>query len=313
MVSASLYAVWFDGSNKSLVWYDPAEFTSNGWLTPTNWTGVISLSDQIVTSGSVPWSIGAYNPPPASGWPLTDWFEDILLRSGGPSVYDGLTAHDIPWTSTAVISAATYFGEIFGNEDYQVGGKSGTLDTPWQAALYVPFQTEPSAYLHRQGSFAQAMIASQFPGQTAGSDYAVFPFPDIEPAYSNAVIVAGDRAVVVFSDTTGARALLNFLISVDAANIWASEGRISPNRRASSGLYPDSNTRAAADQLANADIVRFDLSDQAPEDLRTFLYAAMLDLVRAAPDRDAMEIVLLRIEARAAGWGRVYVPLVMTE
>jgi hypothetical protein len=50
-----------------------------------------------------------------------------------------------------------------------------------------------------------------------------------------------------------------------------------------------------------------------PEDLRTFLYAAMLDLVRAAPDRDAMEIVLLRIEARAAGWGRVYVPLVMTE
>jgi hypothetical protein len=157
------------------------------------------------------------------------------------------------------------------------------------------------------------MIASQFPGQTAGADYAVFPFPDIAPAYSNAVLVAGDAAVIAFSDTTGAKALVNFLISVDAADIWASEGRVSPNRRANYGLHPDPNTRAAAEQLANADLVGFDLSDQWPEDLRTFLYGAMLDLVRAAPDPDAMEIVLLRVEARAAGWRIVYVPLVMTE
>jgi alpha-glucoside transport system substrate-binding protein len=312
MVSASLYAVWFNGNNKSLVWYDPVEFSSHSWQTPTKWTEVISLSDHIVSLGLVPWSIGTESGP-ISGWPLTDWFEDILLRSAGPAVYDDLSGHDIPWTSAEVISAGAYFGEILGNEEYQLDGKSGTLNRSWLDAVFVPFETTPSAYLHRQGSFAQGLIANHFPAQTAGTDYAVFPFPDIEPAYSNAVLVAGDQAVVVFSDTTGARALVNFLISVDAADIWASQGHSSPNRRANSDLYPDPNTRAAAEQLANADIVRFDLSDQLPEDLRTFLYAAMLDLVQAAPDPDAMEIVLLRIEARAAGWGSVYVPLVTSE
>ena len=309
MVSATLYAVWFDAVNKSLVWYDPVEFASHGWPTPTNWTEVISLSDHIVTSGMVPWSIGAESGP-ASGWPLTDWFEDILLRSAGPTVYDDLTADDIPWTSTEVLLAVTCFGEILGNEDYQLDGKSGTLNTSFLSAIYVPFETAPSAYLHRQGGFAQALIEDHFPGQTAGTDYTVYPFPDIDPGYTNAVLVGGGYAAVVFSNTVGAEALVNFLIAPDAADIWESAGHTSPNRSANSGLYPDPNTRAAAKQLANADIVRFDLSDQVPADLNRFLWLAMQDLVRAAPDPGAMEAVLLRIEAMAAGWPSVYLPLV---
>lgn len=126
----------------------------------------------------MPWSIGAESGS-ASGWPLTDWFEDILLRSAGPAIYDDLITHSIPWTSTEVISAMNYFGQIFGNEDYQLGGKSGTLNTGFVPAMFPPFKDPPRAYLHRQASFGQGVIASQFPSQTAGTDYAVFPFPDI--------------------------------------------------------------------------------------------------------------------------------------
>ena len=309
-VDGTLYGVWFNASNKSLVWYDPMEFANRGWTTPTNWTETISLSEQISnTTGTPPWSIGNESGP-ATGWPLTDWFEDILLRSAGPDVYDALIAHEIPWTHTEVVSAMTYFGHIFGNEDYQLGGKSGTLNTSFIDAIFPPFEESPRAYLHRQGIWVQNLISDQFPTQTAGTDYAVFPFPDIGSTYTNAVLGAGDIAMA-FSDTTEVRSLINFLITTDAAEIWIAEGNISPNRNADTSLYPDPNTRAAVEQMANADIFRFDLTDQLPGDLNEYVWSQMDDLVQAAPDQEAMEEVLARIEFRASHPYGIYLPLVV--
>jgi alpha-glucoside transport system substrate-binding protein len=306
-VDGTLYGVWFDAVNKSLVWYDPAEFSSHGWVTPTNWTELLALSDQISnTTSTPPWSIGS-ECGEASGWPLTDWFEDILLRSAGPQVYDQLVAHDIPWTHAEVLSALTYFGDIFGNEAYQLGGKSGTLDTNFLDAILPPFRGPPEAYLHRMASFASGVIASQFPSQTAGVDYAAFPFPDINPAYTNAVMGGGD-IVVVFSPTAEAQSLINFLITTDAAEIWIAEGNSSPNRSVDFALYDDPNVRAAARQMANADIFRFDLSDQLSSEMNEFVWSQMDDLVWAAPDPNAMEAVLTRIEMRA---NAIYLPAVV--
>ena len=309
-VNGALYGVWFNAHSKSLVWYDPTEFANHGWTTPTNWTDTIALSEQISnTTGTPPWSIGNESGP-ATGWPLTDWFEDILLRSAGPEIYDDLVAHDIPWTHTEVISAMTYFGDIFGNEDYQLGGKSGTLSKSFSDALYPPFEEPPRAYLHRQGNWAQSLINGQFPTQTAGTDYAVFPFPDISSTHTNAVMGAGDIATV-FSNTTDAQSLIKFLITTDAAEIWITEGNTSPNRSADTSLCPDPITRAAADQVANAGIFRFDLTDQLSGDLNEYVWSQMDDLVQAAPDLEAMKEVLARIEFKASHPYGIHVPLVV--
>jgi alpha-glucoside transport system substrate-binding protein len=311
-VDGTLYGVWFNANNKSLVWYDPAEFASHAWTTPTTWVELLALSDQISnTTATAPWSIGSESGP-ASGWPLTDWFEDILLRSAGPQIYDDLAAHDIPWTHTAVISAMTYFGDILGNESYQLGGKNGTLSTYFIDAIYPPFEEPPAAYLHHQATFVQGILASQFPSQTAGTDYAVFPFPDIDPAYANAAMGAGDAAIV-FTATAEAQALINFLITTDAAEVWIAAGNSSPNRTVDFSLYPDPNSRAAAEQMAHADIFRFDLSDQLPGDLNEFLWSQMDDLVRAAPDLQAMTDVLFRIEVRASNPSRIFLPLILRD
>lgn len=311
-VDGTLYGVWFNAANKSLVWYDPIEFSSHGWLTPTNWTELLALSDEILSAtGTPPWSIGSESAA-ATGWPLTDWFEDILLRSAGPQVYDQLVAHDIPWTHPAVLSATTNFGDIFGNEAYQLGGKSGTLNTWFGDAILAPFREPPEAYLHRQASFASSFIASEFPTQTPGIDYAVFAFPDIDPDYTNAVMGAGD-IVVVFTATAEAQSLVNFLITTDAAEIWVEAGNSSPNRNVDFGLYTDPTLRAAALQMANADIFRFDLSDLLSSELNQFLWSQMDDLVWAAPDPDAMRTVLARIEIHASGAHVVYLPMVLQE
>jgi hypothetical protein len=80
----------------------------------------------------------------------------------------------------------------------------------------------PSAYLHHQGSFMQDF--SNYPSQLPGIDYAIFPFPTIDPAYSNAVMGGGDMAVML-NDSTEARAFINFLITTEAADTWVDKGR----------------------------------------------------------------------------------------
>jgi alpha-glucoside transport system substrate-binding protein len=249
----------------------------------------------------------------ATGWPLTDWFEDILLRSAGPDVYDDLAAHDIPWTHPEVLTAMTYFADVFGNEAYQLGGKEGTLSTYFIDAAYAPFTDPPQAYLHRQGSFAGAWIAGDYPGQVAGADYDVFPFPDIDPAHANAVMGAGDLALA-FNSGSGTQALINYLISTEAAEVWIGTGNTSPNRTADLDLYPNPIARAAAEQLTNADIYRFDLTDQLDSGLNVYVWRQMDDLVRAAPDREAIERVLQRIEWKASGTlNQVYLPICVRE
>lgn len=308
-VNDALFGVGINASNKSLVWYDPTQFASHSWSAATTWSELLELSDQILSeTGTPPWSIGMESAE-ASGWPITDWFENILLRSAGPQVYDDLVAHNIPWTHPEILTAMTHFGDIFGNEDYQLGGKSGTINTSFIDAMMPPFKEPPEAYLHHQGSFASNFIANQFPTQISGTDYAVAPFPDINPVYSNALVGAGDMAFV-FENTSKAQSFINFLISTDAAEAWIANGGMSPNKSVDFNLYTDPNLRAAAQQLANADIFRFDLTDQLPSDLNQYVWSKMDDLIMAAPDPEAMEIVLGRIEAFATRQ-LLFLPLIL--
>jgi alpha-glucoside transport system substrate-binding protein len=306
-----LCGVAFNVNNKSLVWYVPQEFSNRGWITPTTWTGMLALSDQMVSSGKIPWSIGSESGV-ASGWPLTDWFEDIFLHKYGGEVYDDLTIHALSWTSPEVIAAVNDFAQIFGNENYQLGGKYGTLNTSFIDALYPLFESPPQAYLHRQASFAQWFIQDHFPSQVPGVDYAIFPFPNMNAGVQNAFLGGGDL-VSMMKDSPGGRALLNYLITEDAADIWVANGGISPNRNVNYGLYGDSNTRKAAEWLANASTFRFDLSDLMPAELSTFFWSAIQDLVLAAPNQANMLAVLQQIENKASQFQQIISPGVATQ
>jgi alpha-glucoside transport system substrate-binding protein len=302
-VGTRLCGVPFSANNKSLVWYDPQEFSGQGWATPTTWTEMLALSDQIVSSGTPPWSIGLESGL-ASGWPATDWFEDIFLHKYGGDLYDDLTVHAISWTSPEVVAAFNDFAQIFGNESYQLGGKTGTLNTFFIDAIYPPFNSPPGAYLHRQGSFARGFIQNEFPSQVPGVDYAIFSFPNMNPAVQNAHLGAGDLAMML-EDSPEARDFINYIITTDAANVWVAGGGVSPNKNVDFDLYPDPNTRQAAEWLANAATFRFDLSDLMPAELNTFFWSALLDLVVAAPDQGDMLVVLQQIEDKASEFQQI--------
>ena len=65
---------------KSMIWYPKTAFDAAGYKVPTTWDELVALSDQIVADGSTPWCVG-FGSEGSTGWPATDWMEDIMLRT----------------------------------------------------------------------------------------------------------------------------------------------------------------------------------------------------------------------------------------
>lgn len=260
-VDGQLVSIFFKPAYKSLVWYNPGAFEAAGYEVPTNWDELIALSDQIAADGTTPWCIG-FESGAASGWPGTDWIEDIMLRTAGPEVYDQWVNHEIAWTDPAVQTAWERFGEIVRTEEYLAGGTTGVLATNFGDSPAGLFSDPPGCYLHKQASF----ITGFFPEDAvAGEDYAFFPFPEIDPAYGTPALTSGDF-VVMFNDTPQARAFVEYLASVEAQEIAAAEwpGFISASREVNLDAYPDELTRQIAEALTAAEVARFDASDMMP-------------------------------------------------
>ena len=110
-----------------MVWYPKAAFDEAGYKVPETWDDMLALSDQIVADGSTPWCVG-FESGGATGWPATDWMEDIMLRTAGSETYDKWVAHEIPFNDPAVVHAGEVFGDIMFHEGYVLGGAEPTPD-----------------------------------------------------------------------------------------------------------------------------------------------------------------------------------------
>ncbi len=287
-----VYGIFYKVAIKSLVWYNPKAFAAKGYEVPTTWDELIALSDQIVADGGTPWCIGLESGS-ASGWPGTDWIEDIMLRTAGPEVYDQWVRHEIPWTDPAVKRAWELFGQIARNEQYVYGGTTGVLSTNFGDSPRPMFDDPPGCYMHRQASF----ITGFFPeGLVAGEDYDFFPFPPIDEQWGTPALVAGD-VIVMFNDTPEARQLVEYLASAEPQAAWAERGGfISANKNVPLDVYPDDLTRNMAKAIVEAKVARFDGSDLMPAAVGAgSFWKGVLDYVGGA-DLDA---VLEEIEASA--------------
>ena len=126
-----------------------------------------------MADGSTPWCVG-FESGGATGWPATDWMEDIMLRTAGPDVYDQWVSHEIPFNDPAVATAAETFGDVMFGEGYVLGGAEQTPAIAFGDAPTPMFDDPPGCWLHRQASFINAFFPE---GTEAGVDYDWFPFP----------------------------------------------------------------------------------------------------------------------------------------
>lgn len=247
---------------KSMVWYPKDDFDAAGYEVPASHEELIALSDQIVQDGGTPWCVG-FESGSATGWPATDWMEDIMLRTAGPEVYDQWVAHEIPFNDPAVKGAAEVFGEIMFTDGYVLGGADQTPSIAFGDAPLPMFDDPPKCWLHRQASF----INSFFPeGTKAGKDYDWFPFPPID---QEGTLFAGELAVA-FRDAPEIRDFLERFVNQEvqcAQGAVEASSRISPNVDVGPDCYANPILADASEVLTGAleaGTGRFDASDLMP-------------------------------------------------
>jgi alpha-glucoside transport system substrate-binding protein len=279
---------------KSMVWYPKDDFDAAGYEVPETWDDLMALSDQIVADGGTPWCVG-FGSEGSTGWPATDWMEDIMLRTAGPDVYDQWYKHEIPFNDPAVLAAAEQFGDVMFKQGYVLGGAASTPDIAFGDAPLPMFEDPPGCWLHRQASF----INANFPEDAeAGVDYDWFQLPPID---QEGTLYAGELTVVGSNRPEVVDFLNRFIaedVQCEMGGVQASS-RISPNVNVGPECY-------ANDILADASVVltdaltagtgRFDASDLMPAEVGSgSFWTGMIDYMRGGPDN--VEQVLDEIES----------------
>jgi alpha-glucoside transport system substrate-binding protein len=257
-VDDTLYAVWFRAAQKSTVWYNTHVFSDAGVEPPATWDDLLTTAQTISDSGVPPYSVGV-----DVGWPLSDLFENIYLRTAGPDMYDQLAKHEIPWTDPSVKDALTKMGDILGDPDLIAGGTSGALQTDFTGSVTQMFADPPEGAMLFEGNFVGAVVNGDTQSKV-GPDADFFDFPSIDGS-APAVMGGGDLAALL-KDSEGGKALIKFLATPEAAEVWAGlGGYISPNKNVDISAYTDPVDQRVAQALIDAgDSVRYDLSDLQP-------------------------------------------------
>src|ERR1700730_12983601 len=123
------YAVIVKAALKSVIWYDPRNLPASDLAQLSGphltWAQLMRLTGGMVAGSTTPWCMGLEDSS-SSGWPGTDWIEDILLHQSGPQAYDRWVAGTLPWTSAPVVRAWQTFGQVADAPGLVHGGGQGS-------------------------------------------------------------------------------------------------------------------------------------------------------------------------------------------
>ena len=151
-----------------------------------------------------PWCVGIESGG-ASGWPATDWIENIMLLTQPPEVYDDWVAGKVKFSDPADHLGIDIFGSIVNDDKKVAGGTKAVAATNFGDSPKGLFTVPPQCYLHNQASF----ITSFFPKDAkAGVDYDFFYLPPMKahPELGNPVEGSGNL-VTITKDSPAARGL----------------------------------------------------------------------------------------------------------
>lgn len=274
------YAVPYNVNLKSLVWYVPGNFEDAGYDIPETFDDLIALSDQMVADGFTPWCIGIGSDA-ATGWPATDWVEDIMLRTTSLENYNAWATNDLAFTDDIIVNAIEMFGMFARNEDYVAGGSSSVATTDFREAPAGLFTTPPQCFMHRQASFISGFFPDDVDIEAGDADF--FYFPPIEEEFGRPVL-GGGTLIAVTEDSPATQKFMEFLVSPLAHELWMAQvGFLTPHAGVNVDLYSSTALRNQGVILLEADSFGFDASDLMPGAIGAgAFWTAMVDYVNGA-------------------------------
>jgi alpha-glucoside transport system substrate-binding protein len=257
----AFYGFPFKDDVKSLVWYVPENFSDAGYEIPKTMEDLKALTQQIVDDGGTPWCIGLGSGA-ATGWPATDWVEDLMLRTQPPEVYDQWVTNEIPFNDPRVINAINEFGWFAKNDAFVAGGAGAVATTDFRDSPKGLFSSPPQCYLHRQASFIPAFFPE---GTVVGQDVDFFYFPAYASKDLGTPVLGAGTTWTITNDSPEAHKLIAFLQTPKAHETWmARKGFLTPFKGVDTSKFGDPTLKRMNDILLNATTFRFDGSDLMP-------------------------------------------------
>ncbi len=254
------YGFFYNVNVKSLVWYIPENFKEKGYKVPKTMEELQALTKKIAADGGAkPWCIGLGSDA-ATGWPGTDWVEDLMLRLHAPEVYDGWVNNSVKFNDPRVIEALEAYGWFSKNDAYVDGGAKAVATVSFKDSPKGLFGSPPKCYMHKQASFIPAFFPE---GKASDADF--FYFPSYAGKKLGNPVEGGGTIMTITKDSKGARAFMEYLQHPQAHEIWMAEGGfLTPHKGVDLAKYKTPALKKQGEILLNATTFRFDGSDLMP-------------------------------------------------
>ena len=269
----NIWGIPYKADVKSTIWYPIKAFEAKGYTVPTTWDELIALSDKIVADGSNPWCVSAGGPGTATGWQITDWVEEVVLKTKGLDYYNDWISHKVTFQDPGIKDAFDKVGKIFFTPKYVFGGNTAIVATDQKTPMDPMFTDDlanPKCWMQKIPTwygpdfFPDQRASGQPSKYVIGTDVGIFPFPTIDPAQNNAEGSADTLMVLV--DRPEVRAVAEFLATPEGIQNWIRAGSaISTNTTTPADWYAGAYKLKVASEIANnAAGIGFDASDLMP-------------------------------------------------
>lgn len=271
-VNGKTYGLPYNINVKSLVWYNPKAFAAAGYTVPTTDAELMALQAKIIADGSgYPWCVGIASQG-SDGWPMTDWFEEYVLRYGGLTQYNDWITHKLLFDSPLVKKAAAKVESMIFAPGAVNGGGKAIASTDFGAAgnnLFVSGgKAAGQCFMMRQGTFItgffpQAIQDSVNSGSTA--DVNAFPLPTPDGSVTSGTLGGGDL-VAAFKNNAAIKQVVSYLVGDFGTNgydkTWTAA--LSPHNNYAESNYSSPFQKIASKAVSSAKVFGFDASDQMP-------------------------------------------------
>ena len=266
------YGLPVSGNLKSIVFYNPAVFKENGWKVPTTGAAFTALQAQIKASGKAyPWCAGTESGG-ATGWSLTDWMEELVLKNYGTTVYNQWWQGKVKWTDSRIVKAGNQLAATLLADGQTQGGGQGVASRFFGLAstqgLFKDTKAEGACALLKQGSFITAFFPDAIQAEIKAGNYAhvgVFAYPT--PVGGQSAVLGGGDTAAVFHNTPAVQAVAKFIFSDKlGTHGYASKasGFLSPHKTFNPAYFSTPLAKKFQSIFNNASGFGFDGSDQAP-------------------------------------------------
>jgi alpha-glucoside transport system substrate-binding protein len=281
------YLLMVKSQLKGLLWYNPQVYTGEA---PETWDDLIATPPAPATN----LFCAAFESGDASGWPASDDLANIVMRQSGEQVYVDWYEGRHTWTSPEIRLAYETFGQMVAN-DALYGGTNYALSTNFQQSGDGLFTDPPGCLFLEQATFIPSMFVQSNPALVAGEDFNFFPHPRFNDEFAGNVEGFFD-SFVMYNDTPQARALMQYMVTDEAQQIWVDEGG---TLAASKNIteYPDVLGQNAAEILQGADNILLTAGDYMPADMQRAFWKSLLDYTNDPSQLDSILTNLDSVQA----------------